>query len=262
MLIDVNKVKIFVTVPLENVEEVRNAVCEAGAGIIGNYSYCTTSVKSVGSFIPNDKANPHIGTRNKLEFVDEEKLEVICDIDKVKKVISALRKAHSYEEPAIEDLLKKRQAEIEHNKKLYGKSYIHNFDEYVFVDDYGDIIFPDWVTNNFRLILKRNNLKHIRFHDLRHSCASLLLANNVPMKNIQEWLGHANYNTTADVYSHLDFSSKLKSGDIISTQLSEYDYKTALHDDDLELEIKRLNKLLKEKEALLAKKKVADSGME
>ena len=102
MLVDVNKVKIFVTVPLENVEEVRNAICEAGAGIIGNYSFCTTSVKSVGTFIPNDNANPHIGTRNKLEFVDEEKLEVICDIDKVKKVVSALRKAHPYEEPAID----------------------------------------------------------------------------------------------------------------------------------------------------------------
>ena len=67
MLVDVNKVKIFVTVPLENVEEVR-----------------------------------HIGIRNKLEFVEEEKLEVICDIDKVKTVVSALRKAHPYEEPAID----------------------------------------------------------------------------------------------------------------------------------------------------------------
>ena len=163
--------------------------------------------------------------------------------------------------PKIEELLLKRKEEIECNKKLYGKSYIHNFDEYVFVDDYGDIIFPDWVSNNFRLLLKRNNLKHIRFHDLRHSCASLLLANNVPMKNIQEWLGHANYSTTADVYSHLDFSSKIRSGDIIGTQLSEYDYKDALSKKDLELEINRLNRLLEEKQALLNKKKIADSGM-
>lgn len=102
MLVDINKVKIFVTVPLENLEEVRNAICEAGAGIIGNYSYCTTSIKSIGTFIPNDKANPHIGTRNKLEFVEEEKLEVICDVDKVKKVVANLRKMHPYEEPAID----------------------------------------------------------------------------------------------------------------------------------------------------------------
>ncbi len=164
--------------------------------------------------------------------------------------------------PKIEELLLKRKEEIEHNKKIYGKSYIHNFDEYVFVDDYGDIIFPDWVTNNFRLLLKRNKLKHIRFHDLRHSCASLLLANDVPMKNIQEWLGHANYSTTADVYSHLDFSSKIRSGDIIGAQLSESAYKAALNKQDLELEIKRLNRLLEEKQALLDKQKANDSGME
>ncbi len=102
MKFDIKQVKIFVTVPLENVEAVRNAMCEAGAGIIGNYSHCTTSVKSVGTFIPNDKANPHIGKKNKLEFFDEIKLETICDVDKVKNVIANLRKAHPYEEPAID----------------------------------------------------------------------------------------------------------------------------------------------------------------
>ena len=50
MNININKVKIFVTIPVENVEEVRNAICEAGAGIIGDYSYCTSSTKSIGSF--------------------------------------------------------------------------------------------------------------------------------------------------------------------------------------------------------------------
>ena len=102
MNIDIKRVKIFVTVPLENVEEVRNAVCEAGAGIIGEYSYCSTSTKSVGTFIPNENANPHIGERNKLEFVEEEKLEVVCDVNLVKDVISKLREVHPYEEPAID----------------------------------------------------------------------------------------------------------------------------------------------------------------
>ena len=55
---------------------------------------------------------------------------------------------------------------------------------------------------------------------LRHSCASLLLANGVPMKAIQEWLGHSNYRTTADVYSHLDFASKEKSAEVISRALT------------------------------------------
>lgn len=102
MNFNIKKVKIFVTIPQENLERVRKAMCEAGAGVIGNYTYCTTTVKSVGTFMPNDDANPYIGTNNKLEYVNEEKLEVICDVDNVKKVISALRQVHPYEEPAID----------------------------------------------------------------------------------------------------------------------------------------------------------------
>ena len=102
MKFNINKVKIFVTVPVENVNEVREAVCNAGAGVIGNYTFCSTSTKSMGTFIPSENANPHIGERNKLEFVEEEKFEVICDIEKVKVVVEALRKTHPYEEPAID----------------------------------------------------------------------------------------------------------------------------------------------------------------
>ena len=102
MTFDINRVKIFVTIPLENVEEVRNAVCNEGAGIIGNYTYCTSSTKSIGTFKPNDSANPYIGEKNNLEFVEEEKLEVVCDVDNVKKVITKLREVHPYEEPAID----------------------------------------------------------------------------------------------------------------------------------------------------------------
>ncbi len=101
MNIDVKKVKISVTIPLENVNEVRNAICEAGAGVIGNYTYCSMSTKCIGTFKPNDEANPYIGENNKLEFVEEEKLEVICDVSNVKKVITKLREVHPYEEPAI-----------------------------------------------------------------------------------------------------------------------------------------------------------------
>ena len=102
MNININKVKIIVTIPPEDLEKVRAAMCDAGAGIIGNYTYCSTSVKSIGTFIPNNDANPYIGTKNKLEYVEEEKLEIICDIHHVKEVIKELRKAHPYEEPAID----------------------------------------------------------------------------------------------------------------------------------------------------------------
>ncbi len=102
MNFNVKKVKIFVTVPCENTDDVRNAMCNAGAGVIGNYSFCSTSVKSVGTFIPNADANPYIGKQNELEIVEEDKIEVICDVDKVKNVIKELRKVHPYEEPAID----------------------------------------------------------------------------------------------------------------------------------------------------------------
>ena len=102
MNFDIKKVKIFVTVPKENLEEIRSAMCDAGAGVIGNYTCCSTSIKVVGTFMPSDNANPYIGEQNKLEYVDEEKIEVICDVDKVKKVISELRRVHPYEEPAID----------------------------------------------------------------------------------------------------------------------------------------------------------------
>ena len=102
MLVDIKKVKIFVTTPPENTESIRNAVCSLGAGVIGNYTFCTTSTTSTGTFLPNENANPHIGKINNLEFVQEDKLEFVCDIELVPVILSALRKAHPYEEPAID----------------------------------------------------------------------------------------------------------------------------------------------------------------
>ena len=102
MNIDINKVKIIVTIPIENVNEVRNAVLEEGAGVIGNYTHCSMSTKCIGTFEPTDEANPYIGKINNLEYVEEEKLEVVCNVKLVKKVISKIRDVHPYEEPAID----------------------------------------------------------------------------------------------------------------------------------------------------------------
>ena len=82
---------------------------------------------------------------------------------------------------------------------------------YLCVDEVGNIIRPNYVSEQFPKLLKSNGLRAIRFHDLRHSCASLLLANGVPMKQIQEWLGHSDFSTTANIYAHLDYTSKLSS---------------------------------------------------
>ena len=71
-----------------------------------------------------------------------------------------------------------------------------------------------------RLIyVNQNGFRKIRFHDLRHSCASLLFANGVSLKEIQEWLGHSDIATTADIYSHLDFKSKISSANLMDDVL-------------------------------------------
>lgn len=122
--------------------------------------------------------------------------------------------------PHIEEILIKAKAQQEQNKKLFGNSYNKKYLDYVCVDPMGNLLRPDYITQHFRIIQNNHNLKQIRFHDLRHSCASLMLANNVPMKQIQEWLGHSTFQTTADIYAHLDYSSKLSSANVISDALS------------------------------------------
>ena len=103
------------------------------------------------------------------------------------------------------------KAAQELNKQVCGNCYNYQYDGYVFVDEMGDRITPDYLTTAFPAFLKRHGFKRMRFHDLRHSCASLLLANGVPLKQIQEWLGHSDFSTTANIYAHLDYTSKLSS---------------------------------------------------
>ena len=74
---------------------------------------------------------------------------------------------------------------------------------------------PGYLTTHFPYVLEKNGLRRIRFHDLRHSCASLLFSNGVSMKEIQEWLGHSNISTTANIYTHLDYNSKIASANAI-----------------------------------------------
>ena len=85
----------------------------------------------------------------------------------------------------------------------------------------GILISPNYISSTFPKLLEKNGLRKIRFHDLRHSCASLLLANNVPMKQIQEWLGHSDFSTTANIYAHLDYSSKVASADAMLSGLKD-----------------------------------------
>lgn len=97
-----NKVKVVTFVPLENADEVREALGEAGAGVIGDYSFCSYSVIGKGRFLPGENANPHIGTVGKAEVVEEERIEVICDRSRAREAISAMKRAHPYEEVAFD----------------------------------------------------------------------------------------------------------------------------------------------------------------
>ena len=105
-------------------------------------------------------------------------------------------------------------------KEAFEKTYINEFKDYVFVNPQGKLIRPDYVSEHFKILLHNKGLKHIRFHDLRHSCASLLLAKGIPMKAIQEWLGHSNFSTTANIYAHLDSKSKALSVQALSNAIS------------------------------------------
>lgn len=117
--------------------------------------------------------------------------------------------------PFVRERLLRLQEEQKKNKKLCGRSYNKDYLEYICVDEIGGLIKPDYVTDGFRNFLRENGFRAIRFHDLRHTCASLMLANNVPMKQIQEWLGHSDFSTTANIYAHLDYSSKISSADAL-----------------------------------------------
>ena len=76
-------------------------------------------------------------------------------------------------------------------------------------NDLGERLKPGYISQHFALILKKSGLRKIRFHDLRHSCATLLYTNGVDLKCIQEWLGHSTIGTTANLYTHFDYSQKI-----------------------------------------------------
>lgn len=95
-------VKIVVFVPETHTDVVREAMGKAGAGVIGNYSFCTFSTKGIGRFQPGQGANPHIGNVGKLEEVIEERIETVCSKEKLQEVIKAIKSVHPYEEVALD----------------------------------------------------------------------------------------------------------------------------------------------------------------
>jgi len=102
MLKQSNFVKIQISVPVKDVEKIRRVLGRAGAGVQGNYEFCSGSINQVGRFKPMASARPAIGKIGRIEKVKEELVHVICHKNLVKKVIDEVKKVHPYEEPAID----------------------------------------------------------------------------------------------------------------------------------------------------------------
>lgn len=128
--------------------------------------------------------------------------------------------------PIPDQVLEMLEAEREKqkiNRKMFGKSYNHQYDDYVCVTQLGDLMRPSYVTQHFTSLLEKNNLRRIRFHDLRHTFASILINQEIPLINVSNFLGHSDISTTAKIYAHLDRASKQSSADLITSILNNKD---------------------------------------
>jgi integrase len=111
--------------------------------------------------------------------------------------------------------LKERQEE---NEKLFGKEYFEG--DHVCIWNDGRPLAPDYVSHSFKKLLAKNNLPPLRFHELRHTAGSLLLANGLSIKQIQEYLGHERVSTTLDIYGHLTTEGKQEAANTLNSMLS------------------------------------------
>jgi integrase len=148
-------------------------------------------------------------------------VELEVDGEFVPVGMDCLKTASSYRTlpmiPEVEKRLLFEKEKQEFFRKLFKKVYCKDWNDYVCVDQQGNIMRPNYVSEHFAWLLDKYGLRKIRFHDLRHTCASFLVQNKIQMKQVQEWMGHSDIGTTGNIYSHLDFDSKLESADAIGS---------------------------------------------
>ena len=130
--------------------------------------------------------------------------------------------------PTIRELLLKRRQWTEENRRLWGDCYDHTYDEYIFTLADGSLLTPERVSDRFRGFIERHGFKKIRFHDLRHSCATLLLHEGYTLQEIQVYLGHATFQTTLR-YAHLDAASKIAASNCMEHLLGNGKNNANLH---------------------------------
>ncbi|MBE6906851.1 MAG: site-specific integrase [Ruminococcaceae bacterium] len=102
-------------------------------------------------------------------------------------------------------------------KLLLGAEYVNN--DYICKWENGKPLKPNYISQRFRKVLENSGFPLIRFHDLRHSSASLLLSLGFSLKDIQEWLGHADIATTSNIYAHLQYKQKITMANQIDNEL-------------------------------------------
>jgi hypothetical protein len=98
---ETQQILLIVTVPVSHLHDLLNAMGEAGAGQIGNYTHCAFFSPGTGRFKPNEAANPMLGEKSQIKEVDEYRIETFCSREKLNVVIAAIRTSHPYEEPVI-----------------------------------------------------------------------------------------------------------------------------------------------------------------
>ena len=161
--------------------------------------------------------------------IDWEKRTVLLDTKIVEYRENGKKKVEPVEEmknkssrrtlPLPDPVVEMLQVQKEHRevyRKMFQGSYNAQYLDYVCVNQLGDLLRPSYVTDHFRELLEKYGLRHIRFHDLRHTFASLLINQDVPLINVSNFLGHSDLSTTANIYAHLDKASKQASAAVIS----------------------------------------------
>lgn len=131
-------------------------------------------------------------------IVNGKRVEVAQYVTKTKKSFRSLPFDKNH---VIKNMLLDMRVSQEKWKRSFGKLYNHEFDDFIFVNESGTRYSPDWLTCNFSKFLKNNGFRHIRFHDLRHSCATMLRHIGIRMEDIQKYLGHSTITTTEGIYA-------------------------------------------------------------
>ena len=121
--------------------------------------------------------------------------------------------------PEMREMFLAIKEEQKQNRKLFGKGYVKT--DYVFCWPDGRPFSPDYVSQRFAEILKKYGFPHIRFHELRHSCASVLINQGYSLKDVQEWMGHSDIGVTANIYGHLETKRKVDMANRMSGCISE-----------------------------------------